>query len=167
MPLDEFQRTARGNFSLANVEVLSATFGSSLEATAFRLATAHPQKAIAGLLRYRLTLPDQRKAAQTHQGLLFGQATDQLPEAPRPKYRRQSIHLSESCEDYLTVRWNKSFDETSCVYLAGKNAGVHTAIEPLPNGTNILGRLEALRAPYQREEADAQFADVLFLWVKS
>jgi Zn-dependent peptidase ImmA (M78 family) len=164
MPLIDFQRRAAGNFSLLKVQELCEAFGSSFEATAFRLATAHPGKAISGLLRYRLTLPEQRKAARTQQGLLFGKELDASPETPHPKYRRQSIHLSEFCEEYLTVRWNKSFDETSCVYEAGRNGGIHSAREALPNGSGMTGRLEAVRAPYQREEAHAEFADVLFFW---
>jgi len=32
------------------------------------------------------------------------------------------------------------------------------------NGIHLMGRLVAVRAPYQREEADPEFADVLFVW---
>ena len=164
MPLKNFQRHAGDRFSLQKVEELSQAFGSSFEATVFRLATAHPGKAMSGLLRYRLSLPEQRKAVQRHQPSLFGEQRDGSTEATRPKYRRQSIHLSEPCEEYLTVRWNKSFDETSCVYEAGRNGGIHSAREVLPNGTSMTGRLEAVRAPYQREDAHSDFGDVLFFW---
>jgi Zn-dependent peptidase ImmA (M78 family) len=164
MPLAEFRQVSRGNFSITNVEELSAAFGSSYEATVFRLATAHPGTAVAGLLRYRLAVAEQRKAAITQQSLLFDKLNQELTHAPVAKYRRQSIHLSEYCEEGLTVRWNKSFDTTSCVYMAGKNGGVHTAMELLPNGTNIPGCIEAIRAPYQREDADSDFPDVLFFW---
>jgi len=164
MPLKDFRRYAAGRFSLRNVEEISQAFGSSFEATVFRLATAHPGKAVSGLLRYRLSLPDQRKAAQTHQASLFAEQLDSSSESPHPKYRRQSIHLSERCEEHVTVRWNKSFDESSCVYEAGRNGGIHSARESLPNGTSILGRLEAVRAPYQREDAHSEFGDVLFFW---
>ena len=164
MPLKDFQRHAAGRFSLRNVEELSQAFGSSFEATVFRLATAHPGRAVSGLLRYRLSLPEQRKAVQTHQPSLFGEERDGSGETPHPKYRRQSIHLSELCDEYLTVRWNKSFDETSCVYEAGRNGGIHSAREALPNATSMTGCLEAVRAPYQREDAHSEFADVLFFW---
>lgn len=164
MPLRDFRRHAAGRFSLRNVEEFSQAFGSSFEATVFRLASAHPGKAISGLLRYRLSLPEQRRATQTHQTTLFGEHPGGSPETPRPKYRRQSIHLSERCEEYLTVRWNKSFDESSCVYEAGRNGGIHSARESLPNGTSVTGRLETVRAPYQREDAHSTFADVLFFW---
>src|SRR6266404_5893199 len=53
MPLEEFRGELRGRFTLANVEELTEKFGSSFEATVFRLATAHPGIAVAGLLRYR------------------------------------------------------------------------------------------------------------------
>jgi hypothetical protein len=164
MPVSAFQRAAAGDFSLRNVDTLSATFGSSYEATVFRLATAHPGIAISGLLRYRLTVDEERRAKKTGQGLLFGREASENGETTHPKYRRQSVYLSDSCGGPLTIRWNKSFDENSCVYEAGRNGGIHFGRELLPNGSGITGRLEAVRAPYQREEAHSEFADVLFFW---
>jgi Zn-dependent peptidase ImmA (M78 family) len=163
MPIRDFQKEAAGDYCLSSVEKLSAIFGSSYEATVFRLATAHPGIAAAGLLRYRLRLNEER-ALKANQGFLFEKEFPPVDRTPHPKYRRQSIYFSEACGDHLTVRWNKSFDESSCVYLAGNIPGVHSAVEPLPNGTGIKGRLEAIRAPYQREVADPVFADVLFFW---
>jgi hypothetical protein len=164
MPITEFQKAADGNYSLTNVENLSSVFGSSYEATAFRLASSHPGIAVSGLLRYRLTVGEQRRSVSTQQSFLFGAGAYQSDSQGQPKYRRQSVYLSDRCEEYLTIRWNKSFDEASCVYLAGRNGRVHAARESLPNGTHLMGRLEAVRAPYQREEAHPEFADVLFLW---
>jgi Zn-dependent peptidase ImmA (M78 family) len=164
MPVREFQKAAAGDYSLRNADILSATFGSSYEATVFRLATAHPGTAISGLLRYRLTMDEQRRATKTGQGLLFGEEPDATNGAGHPKYRRQSIYLSDTCGERLTIRWNKSFDESSCVYEAGLNGGIHFGKESLPNGSGLTGRLEAVRAPYQREEAHPEFADVLFVW---
>jgi hypothetical protein len=164
MPITEFQEAADENYSLTNVENLSDVFGSSYEATAFRLASAHPGIAVSGLLRYRLTVGEQRRSVSTQQTFLFGGGTSRSDSHGQPKYRRQSVYLSDSCEEYLTIRWNKSFDETSCVYLAGRNGGIHAARESLPNGSHLMGRLEAVRAPYQREEAHPEFADVLFFW---
>lgn len=163
MPLDEFQRAANGDYGLSHVERLSGLFGSSYEATVFRLATANPGIAIAGLLRYRLTLGEERRAAVTTQGVLFAGRTDEF-ETAHPRYRRQSVYVSDSYGEGLTIRWNKSFDERSCVYQAGRNGGIHSGLEPLPNGSSAMGHLEAARAPYQREEADREFADVLFIW---
>jgi Zn-dependent peptidase ImmA (M78 family) len=164
MPIREFQKVAAGTYSLSKVEKLCATFGSSFEATVFRLATAHPGIAAAGLLRYRLRLNEQRRAMETNQGFLFVKEFGEVHQHVLPKYRRQSIYFSEACRDHLTVPWNKSFDEASCVYQAGNSGGIHSGIESLPNGSGIKGRMEAIRAPYQREEADSAFADVLFFW---
>ena len=164
MPLYEFQREAGGNYSLSQVEKLCATFGSSFEATVFRLATAHPGIAAAGLLRYRLRMGEERNATATKQRFLFVREGGEADALPQPKYRRQSIHFSESCGDHLMVRWNKSFNESSCVYSAGSDSGIRVAVEALPNGSGIKGRLEAIRAPYQREEANPKFRDVLFFW---
>jgi Zn-dependent peptidase ImmA (M78 family) len=164
MPIADFQKAAAGGYSLRNLDSLCQTFGSSYEATVFRLATAHPGMAISGLLRYRLTMGEQRRAANTSQGLLFGGEAGETEETAHPKYRRQSIYISDTCGEHLTIRWNKSFDETSCVYNAGRNGGVHFGRESLPNGSSTIGRLEAVKAPYQREEAHPEFADVLFFW---
>ena len=38
------------------------------------------------------------------------------------------------------------------------------ALEELPNNSGKIGRLEAMLAPYQREDADPKFGDVLFFW---
>jgi Zn-dependent peptidase ImmA (M78 family) len=164
MPAADFQKAAAGNYSLQNVEELSGLFGSSYEATVFRLATAHPGIAVSGLLRYRLTVKEQRRATSNEQGLLFGKDSGEVTEAERPKYRRQSVYLSASCGEEFTIRWNKSFDQASCVYTAGANGGIHFGRESLPNSSGILGRLEVIRAPYQREEAHVEFGDVLFFW---
>jgi hypothetical protein len=34
----------------------------------------------------------------------------------------------------------------------------------LPNDTDAYGRLEAIRAPYQRDDAEEDYGDVLFFW---
>jgi hypothetical protein len=151
-------------FVLTNKVYASGVFGSSYEATAFRLASAHPGIAISGLLRYRLTVKEQRRSLSTQQALLFGGVASQNDRHGQPKYRRQSVYLSDRCEESLTIRWNKSFEESSCVDLAGRNGGVRAARESLPNGIHLIGRLDAVPVPYQREEAHPEFADVLFFW---
>jgi hypothetical protein len=50
------------------------------------------------------------------------------------------------------------------VYGAATNNGIQAGREPLPNGLLKTGRMEAVRAPYQRDDADPVFGDVLFLW---
>ena len=37
---------------------------------------------------------------------------------PQKKYRRQSFHKSDKFPEGLTIHWNKSFPEDSCVYRA-------------------------------------------------
>jgi hypothetical protein len=164
MPVGDFQRATAGDYSLSKVQDLCPIFGSSFEATVFRLATAHPGIAVAGLLRYRLKLDERRRMVKTGQATLFAADAGEIDVVPKPKYRRQSIHLSEACDDDLRIHWNKSFDESSCVYQAGVNSGIYYGIEYLPNESCIRGRIEAVRAPYQRGEASPEYGDVVFFW---
>jgi Zn-dependent peptidase ImmA (M78 family) len=164
MPLEEFRGELCGVFSLAKVEQLTETFGSSFEATLFRLATAHPGIAVAGLLRYRLRKGEEQSLTSSTQQILFQNMKDARGEAPEPKYRRQSFFTSSACGDEYTIRWNKSFDLHSCVYLAAKSNDIFTAVETLPNQSDEDGLLEVIRAPFQREDADSEFPDLLFFW---
>jgi Zn-dependent peptidase ImmA (M78 family) len=164
LPVDEFRQAAGKRFGLDIVECLCDTFGSSYEATVFRLASAHQGTAIAGLLKFRLTVGEERNLQQADQQHLFAEHEIPRPKEPIKKYRRQSLHLSQACTAQHIVRWNKSFDQSSIVYAAGRNGGIHSAREPLPNSDGAIGTLEAIRAPYQREDADEDFADVLFFW---
>lgn len=164
LPVEEFREAAGKNFGLDIVDRLCNTFGSSYEATVYRLATAHPGTAIAGLLKFRLTVGEERKLGPSDQQALFAEHEIPRLKEPAKKYRRQSLHLSEACTAEHIVRWNKSFDQSSIVYAAGRNGGMHSSREPLPNLDGTIGVLEAIRAPYQREGADESFADVLFFW---
>jgi hypothetical protein len=166
MPLSDFRSaTAATGYTLSAVSALMQTFGSSFEATAFRLASAHPGIAAAGLLCYRLRVGERGQRKAETQTVLFsssrkhGNVEDALP-----KYRRQSLHLSESCSDAFTIRWNKSFPVESVVYSAATDGDVQVGFESLPNEIGRRGRLEAVRAPYQRQGADPVFGDVLFFW---
>lgn len=165
MPYNCFRRALGGEFGLQVVPTLSNCFGSSYEATVFRLATTHEGICLAGLLQYRYRMSEQRAlAASAAQGLLFG-----VDSALRnkgsiiPKYRRQSLHASEGCTSDHMVRWNKSFAPTSCVYQAGQCTEITPAWEMLPNEVEEFGNMEAVRAPFQRE-GDPTRGDVLFLW---
>jgi Zn-dependent peptidase ImmA (M78 family) len=164
MPIDEFRAAAAKNYSLRNAEHLASVFGSSFEATVYRLATAHPNVAVSGLLQYRQRKEEVRRAQKLdRQSLLFpGAVASGISSAP--KYRRQSCYMSEQCGDDFAVRWNKSFDPSSVVYRAAMEDGVHTSIEVLPNEVGLNGKIEALRAPYQRDDAHPEHPDVLFLW---
>ncbi len=53
MPQEEFREEVGDEWSLRTVPRLSQRFGSSFESSAFRLASAHPGTAAAGLLKYR------------------------------------------------------------------------------------------------------------------
>ena len=41
---------------------------------------------------------------------------------------------------------------------------LHSSIEVLPNEVGLSGRIEAIRAPYQRDDASEGFPDVFFFW---
>lgn len=163
MPIEDFQAAAAGNYTLGNAGQLADAFGSSFEATTYRLATANPGKVVAGLLKFRLTLPEQRslykEASQQH---LFSDGRPRNRNI-KPKYRRQSLHLSESCSDSYRIHWNKSFDPSSVVYKADDEEVV-SAFEDLPNNSGKMGMLDVVFAPFQREDAHPEFGDVLFLW---
>jgi hypothetical protein len=147
------------------IDQVSTTFGSSHEATVFRMATSCHDLAAAGLLRYRLTKAEQRaQFASAGQHRLFLVPSQKPSEFPSPKYRRQSFYTSESCGCEHHVPWNKSLENSSCVYIAGRSTAIQRAREALPNQSDVVGNVEAVRAPYQREDADPVFGDVLFLW---
>lgn len=162
-PLEEFRSFVNGRYSLSNVSRLSEYFHTSFEATTYRLASAHPGSAVAGLLRYRRRLSEERDVIKiSSQKFLFSSRFSVAQPAAK-KYRRQSTYLSEQCTAKYNIPWNKSFDLDSIVYQAEKDRIVR-AIEALPNGFGKMGRIEAMIAPYQRQEADKDFGDVLFFW---
>lgn len=162
MPIEEFSEELHDEMGLAPVRRLCERFGSSYEATVYRLATAYPGLAIAGLLRFRHRIEDARRLAFRNQGSLFG---DDDPGVVRsPKLRRQSLYLSQNAGPDYTIPWNKSFDEASCVYRAAAELGVHADWEQLPNKSEDFGEIEVIRAPYQKPDNEPGFPDVLFLW---
>lgn len=163
MPIEDFRLAAVGSYGLAMVERCSRTFGSSFEATAYRMASAHPGKAVAGLLKYRLSVPEQRAQSKyALQGTLFSGAKSKAATLT-PKYRRQSLYLSEGCSDKHYIPWNKSFD-VDCIAYQAVAGGIVNSIEELPNSLGKKGRLEAVLAPYQRGDAHPEYGDVLFFW---
>ena len=163
LPLVEFQKQTNGNYSLADVGRLSNHFGTSFEATTFRLASAHPGFAVAGLLRHRRRLSEEREVIKvSSQQLLFSNLKESVGQAAEKKYRRQSAHLSEQCGSECDIPWNKSFELDSIVYQA-EEKWIATAVESLPNRSKKMGRIEAIVAPYQREVGE-EFPDVLFFW---
>jgi Zn-dependent peptidase ImmA (M78 family) len=167
MPIEEFSYEAKPDWSLHKAHGLAATFGASIEATVFRLATAYPGVAIAGTAFFRHTKGDQAKLAalaSNKQSRLFAVLTDfSLPAVQAPKYRRQSLHFSEKCPKGLIIPWNKSFDETSCIHNI-LNQQVASCVEPHPMNSTAYGVMEAIHSPYQRSAVFDGHQDVLFLW---
>ena len=146
------------------MEKLASYFGTSFEATVYRLATAHPGLAVAGMLQYRLTRDEERSlAATTDQTVLFPSFGKLQSQPAERKYRRQSVHLSPACrEDEYTIRFNKSFDPVRLS--TRREGGFRAALKSLPNSASVSGRIEAMLCPYQSDNADADFGDVFFFW---
>ena len=163
MPETAFQAAAKKlGFNLVSVPQLMAYFGCSYEATTFRLASAFPAKAAAGLLRYRLRLEEERRLRKTFQQKLFD--GDDSATVPQARYRRQAFHASATMPSDHFVRWNKSFVDSSVVYALRPEHDILSAYEVLPNGRKTQGLLQVTRAPFQRPEAHPVFSDLLFLW---
>ena len=163
MPEEEFLEERGDEFGLKDVSRLAGRFGSSYEAALYRLATTYPRLAVAGRLEYRLRTSEKRKMQDPKQNPLFV-LRDASADSFQPKYRRQSLHSSLACGVKHLIPWNKSFDETSCVYRAGILSEVVRGFESLPNRSPEVGVIEAIHAPYQYSHSDSNFPDVLFLW---
>lgn len=163
MPQEEFVEERGDEFGLKDVPRLAERFGSSYEATLYRLATSYSGLAIAGRLEHRLRLSEERQMQDATQKRLFASG-DVAAETFRPKYRRQSLHSSLACGANELIPWNKSFDETSCVYRAGTMSEVVGGFEGLPNRSGELGFIESVQAPYQYSLSDRNLPGVLFLW---
>jgi Zn-dependent peptidase ImmA (M78 family) len=162
MPVEEFAAEIGDEASLSSVPRLCHRFGSSYEATVYRLATAHSGVALAGLLQFRYRKEELRRIASQHQPFLFVGCDDGA--VPKPKLRRQSLHASDQSGSQHIIPWNKSFEEDSCVYRAGAEAGIQLGVERLPNRCGDFGTIEATKAPFQRAGVDPAMPDVLFFW---
>jgi Zn-dependent peptidase ImmA (M78 family) len=167
MPLEEFSIAASPEWTLKDAPRLATRFGASIEATVFRLATAHPGIAIAGLASFRHTKGDEEKlrtASHDKQTELFASmnSTSEIP-IQKPKYRRQSLHISENCPNGMLIPWNKSFLPSSCLYQASFET-VISSPESHPMHLESNGVMEAVCAPYQRPDNSIDHPDVLFLW---
>ncbi|MGH9967923.1 MAG: ImmA/IrrE family metallo-endopeptidase [Pyrinomonadaceae bacterium] len=166
MPQEEFLEELGDDFGLHAIPRMAARFCSSYEATLFRLASTYPRLSIAGRLVYRYRKSEERRIKAASQLGLFGEV-DNGDTVPEPKYRRQSLHNSSGCGGPRhSIPWNKSFDQTSCVYTAKDASEIVRSAESLPNGSGQAGSIECVRAPYQRQLLDDDFPDVLFLWWK-
>lgn len=117
------------------------------------------------MLRYRYTADESRRLDTRRQQPGLFNTTPELADAEfKPKYRRQSFFMSDTCDDSYTVRFNKSFPESSVIYIAGVATGLVSGNEFLPNLAGTRGRMEAISAPYQREQAHEEMPDLLFFW---
>lgn len=164
MPEEEFLEELGGVFGLRNIPRLARRFGSSYEATVFRLATTHPRLCIAGRLEYRLRKSEESRIQAAQLGLFA--VADKRGDPPEPKYRRQSLHSSVRCGPAHLIPWNKSFDQTSCAYRTKNADEIQQGKERLPNRAGEMGSIEFVHAPYQRSLRDDRFPDLLFLWWK-
>lgn len=172
MPIEDFRKEAKDLWSIAKVPDLMNQFGSSFEATTFRLASAHQGVAAAGLLKFRRRKEEER-ALQCHEAALKQERlfptpmSGKLATIPAPRYRRQSFHTSDGFPVKAVVHWNKSFEDGSVVYTAPEKLCLVSSREALPSGDKRLGILEAIVAPFQRPDADLRHPDVLFLWLRA
>ncbi len=161
MPEDAFRRVLVGTgVTLEAVDSLRRRFGTSYEATLYRIATAAPGPVAAGRFCYRSTKSEDFKARQ---GTLFPSKGGNAQVAP--KYRRQSFHHSRSYPSHLIFPWNKSLPPESVAYQAARTGEVQSATESLQPKANIRMsfRVEAILAPYQRDDVDGEWPDVLVL----
>jgi Zn-dependent peptidase ImmA (M78 family) len=162
MPEHEFVEAAdRHGFGLAHVESIRLPFGTSFEATTYRLAEIAAFPAAAVKFKFRLAKKDFNTKPAS--GQLFP-----MPDLTRvqPKYRCQTSRRSPSFRGLIP--YNKSVPETSAVYSAGANLGIHRAVETLTfsGRTAVRYRVEAMRAPFQPPDSDPNHPDVLALfWI--
>ena len=113
MPADEFNEALENEYGLEFVSKLADLFGTSYEATVYRLASAATDRvAIAGSLRHRFRKHELRQLEANRQQSLFGEVS--TAKGLVPKYRRQSLHLSGACTDDHLIPWNKRYDDHQC-----------------------------------------------------
>ena len=164
MPQDPFlQVVDRIGFAISHVDKIREEFGTSFEACLYRLATTARFPAAAGLAKFRLRLSEQ-DAVKRQQRSLFKQEFDEL-DMPQKKYRRQSFHPSDKFPAGLTIHWNNSFPEDTCLYMAPLTGAVERSYEtiPLGRGKTLSCLMESVVAPFQPDDVDADHPDVFFL----
>ena len=160
MPEDAFKAAAqRHGFGLEFVNQIRRQFGTSFEATTYRLAQTARFGAAAVKLQFRLSRAQMQTAPAS--GYLFP-----YPDKATvtPKYRCQSFHKSDGFHGLIP--YNKSFPEDSCVYkVSTGETEVQKAVEIIPvvGGRRVRASVEAIRAPYQPPKADPDRPDVLVL----
>ena len=164
MPRETFLRVVKGiGFGIGHVDQIRKPFGTSFEACLYRLATTAPFPVAAGLAKFRLRRGEEEASRLLQRNLFSRALTD--PHMPQEKYRRQSFHTSDKFPSGLTIHWNKSFPENSCVYRASQSGAIESGHEtiPLGSGKYLSCLMESVIAPFQPDDVDADWQDVLFL----
>ena len=160
MPDEPFKTAVQRNgFGLESVNAIRRQFGTSFEATTYRMAQTAGFGAAAVKLQYRLSKAQLQTAPSS--GSLFPYPDK---ETVKPKYRCQSFHKSDRFPGLIP--FNKSFAEDSCVYqIATGTTAVLRASEivPVVGGRRVRASVEAICAPYQPPDADPDRPDVLVL----
>ena len=141
MPRSDFARAVETNgFGLEHIDAIRRRFGTSFEATAYRLATTSRLRVAGGLFVYRYAKADIAAPAQ---GALFP-AKSQPPDVT-PKYRRHSFHSSGTYPTAFTLPWNKSLPEGGAAYRAARSGKIESDTEEL----GARGKYRAQGRPLQ------------------
>jgi Zn-dependent peptidase ImmA (M78 family) len=162
MPRPAFrQAVAETGFGVEFVDALRRRFGTSFEATLYRMAQTADFPVASGLFVRRLRKSE--RAEQAESGLLFADVIH--PEA-KPKYRRQSFHCSATYPTELVIPWNKSVPDSSCVYTAAHTGLLAEHVERLGADGRRLGffaQVQAIPAPYQPDNVEVGWPNMLVL----
>jgi len=166
MPRRGFRLAAeRFGFGIVFVDQIAQEFGTSFEATLYRMATTANFPAAAGLARFRYRKGESADP-RASTGFLFGCNEIGTDEIPLPKYRRQSFHQSASFPTQSVVPWNKSFPETSRIYQAAQSGVIERGTEVIPlgrQGKDLVCSIEAVSAPFQPPDINPERPEILFL----
>lgn len=166
MPHDAFASRAAGfDLSLKSVDAIREPFGTSFEATVYRLAQLAPMPAATALFRWRHSREGERRIQAAANPGLFGAST---PVVEEPKYRRQSFHHSSSFPVSWALPWNKSLSQRSAVYEAARRLDFASAVEHVEagrSGSGFTATVEAIPARFQPESAPADHPDMLVLFL--
>jgi hypothetical protein len=161
MPRDAFAVAVREvGFGLDYVDLLRRRFGTSFEATAYRVATVSKLQVAVGLFSYRYTKAEIDKP---NQGALF--PTKQRDAQVTPKYRRQSFHASSTYPPGLIMPWNKSLPADGAAYRAARSGKTERGTEILQARAQLRATflVQAVPAPYQPETVDPEWPNMFVL----
>jgi len=161
MPRVEFaQAVEEIGFGLEYIDAVRQRFGTSFEASAYRLATTSPLPVAVGLFHYRLA---KGQLAKPQQGALFPEKQRSIEVTP--KYRRQSFHHSRTYPTSLLLPWNKSLPIHSAPYRAAESGRLETGNETIAGRGTATGlfSIQSIRAPYQPKFAVPEWPSMIVL----